>query len=312
MAEPKQIGYKRRKNLPDLETPNDLYTCASDGVPIRKWDEEYPTVLGAFLRQNGVSKDSRYGFWTNLHNIGARAGVRFDPKYRWLWDYQDGVICGNPRRTVRLDSLMDIVELEKIPEGDLREEALLIDLEYVESRQAIIRNDEVPTVDSVASTKVDFSGADLLFSKLEPYLGKIILGPPPGAIGSMEWIGLKVKNGLPVSIATYMLMLPETCEALRRLQSGKRHARLQPTEMLELKIELPPREEWGEIDRRIKLLRDDLLKARAQVEDVRVAIDQVFEGVRVPYVRPAVDAQAIAAKRATSPNRIAKKKATKD
>jgi hypothetical protein len=219
------------------------------------------------------------------------------------------VICGNASRTVRLDTVIDIVELTKVPEGDLKEEAQLIDLEYVESRQAIIREDEVPTVESVASTKVDLNGADLLFSKLEPYLGKIIIAPPAGAIGSMEWIGLKLKNSLPASAAAYLLMLPETCEALRRLQSGKRHARLQPTEMLELKIELPPREEWSEIDRRVRFLRDGLLTARAQVERVRAEIDQIFEGVRVPYVRPAIADQAIGAEAETSPIRTTKRKA---
>lgn len=265
-------------------------------------------MLGAFLRQDGASNDSRCGSWTNLRNIAGRVGFRLDPKYRWLWDYQDGVICGNPSRTVRLDTVIEIVELTKVPEGDLKVEAQLIDLEYVESRQAIIRKDEVPTVESVASTKVAFSGADLLFSKLEPYLGKVILGPPAGAIGSMEWIGLKVKDSLPVCVAAYLLMLPETCEALRRLQSGKRHARLQPTEMLEMKIELPPRDEWSEIDRRVRLLRYGLLKARAKVARVRVEIDLIFEGVRVPYVRRGIAGQAIGAEAATSPIPAAKMK----
>lgn len=286
MAEPNQIGYKRRKNLPDLETPNDLYVSGSDGIPARQWDEEQPSVLGAFLRRDHASNDSRIGFWTNLRNIGRRGGFRLDPKYRWLWDYQDGVICGNPQRTVRLDSLFEIVKLKKVAAGDLTEEAKLIDLEYVESRQAIIRMDDVPTVESVESTKVSFSGADLLFSKLEPYLGKVIIKPPAGAIGSTEWIGLNVKNDLPVCMAAYLLMLPETCETLRRLQSGKRHARLQPTEMLETKIELPPRDEWLEIDRRVRLRRDALLKARMKVGRMRADIDQIFKNVRVPYVRP--------------------------
>lgn len=285
LAEPRQIGYKRRKNLSDLETPNDLYVSSSNAVPMRDWDEKHPTVLGAFFRRQGVYNDSRYGFWTNLQNIAGRAGFRLDPKYRWFWDYQDGVVFGHPSRTVRLDTLLEIVDLKKIPEGELKQETQLIDLEYVESRQALIRKDEVPTVDTVASTKVAFAGADLLFSKLEPYLGKVILNPPPEAIGSTEWIGLKVKGGLPLCVAAYLLMLPETCESLRRLQSGKRHARLHPVEMLEMKIELPPREKWPEIDRQVKLLRYRLLKARAKVGRVREGIDQIFEGVRVPYIR---------------------------
>jgi len=51
MAEPKQIGYKRRKNLSDLEAPNDLYVSGADGIPVRRWDDERPTVLGARREQ---------------------------------------------------------------------------------------------------------------------------------------------------------------------------------------------------------------------------------------------------------------------
>lgn len=294
MAEPKQIGYKRRKNLADLETSNDLYVSTADGIPERQWDEKRPSVLGAFLRKGDpIISDPQMGFWTNLGNVGKRDGFRLDPKYRWMWDHQDGLICGKVAKAVRLDSLLDLVELKKIPEGDLAEEAKLIDLEYVESRQAIVREDDVPTVDSVESTKVAFNGADLLISKLEPYLGKIIIRPPAGAIGSTEWIGLKVKNGLPLSLAAYLLMLPETCEALRRLQAGKRHARLQPHEMLELRIELPPREEWGKINEQIERLRENQLKARVRVRDMRAQIDAIFEAIRSIHVKPRIDPTVI-------------------
>lgn len=34
------------------------------------------------------------------------------------------------------------------------------------------------------------------------------------------------------------MMLPEMCEAYRMLQSGKRHARLDPEELLELKVNI--------------------------------------------------------------------------
>jgi len=37
--------------------------------------------------------------------------------------------------------------------------------------------------------------------------------------------------------------------------SGKRRARLQLSAMLELKIELPQKDDWPKIDRRIRLLR---------------------------------------------------------
>ena len=286
MAEPKQIGYKRRKNLPDLIIANDLYFVEQDDVPCRDWREDRPSVLGALTRGEYSANDSRFGFWTSLDKIGLRHGFRLDPKYRWLWDFQGGVICGERSRSVCLNTAIEIVELPTVPAGELQEATSVIDLEYVESRQAITRKSAVPTLDSIESTKVSFRGADLVISRLEPYLGKIILKPPACAIGTPEWVGLKVKDDLPIHVAAYLLMLPETCEAFRRLQSGKRHARLKPEEMLELKIELPPRQRWPEIDANLRRLRYRLLKARIKVRRERADIDHVFDGIRTLPISP--------------------------
>lgn len=46
-------------------------------------------------------------------------------------------------------------------------------------------------------------------------------------------------SDIPPLVVAYLLMLPDLCEADRRLQSGKRHARFDPDEMLDLRVELP-------------------------------------------------------------------------
>ena len=70
----------------------------------------------------------------------------------------------------------------------------------------------------LGSDKVKFDGCDLAIAKLEPYLGKVILDPPADAVGSPEWIGLKLKAEIPKRLVAYLLMLPDMCEAYRRLQ----------------------------------------------------------------------------------------------
>jgi type I restriction enzyme M protein len=99
--------------------------------------------------------------------------------------------------------------------------------------------DDVPTVDAIGSDKVCFAGCDLVISKLEPYLGKIIMEPDAGWLGSTEWVGLSVTTDIPLIVVAYLLMAPSLCEAYRRLQSGKRHARFDPREFLNLKVQLP-------------------------------------------------------------------------
>ena len=266
MAEPLVVGYKRRKNLPDLPLPNPLYRESAGAVGRPE------SVLDAWEGRSGVSpKDPVFGFSTTLGAVVRRAGFRLDPKYRWLWDFQDGGCSGSFGGT-RVGSLVDLVELARVGKGELTEETLLIDLDQVESRQGIVRED-APRVDVLGSDRIRFAGSDLAISKLEPYLGKVIICPDQAAVGSTEWVGLKVRDGIPPLLVGYLLMLPRMCECLRRLQSGKRHARLDPEELLELTLDVPPRETWAELVATIEAKRAVILGLRVQERAVRGEID---------------------------------------
>jgi type I restriction enzyme M protein len=210
-----------------------------------------------------------------LRRIGPRSGLRLDPKYRWLWDYQHGIAIGDEDTAVPLSTILRLVELQLVQKGDLDEERRLVDLESVESRQAIV-SDEAPLVSEIGSNKVRFEGAEMVISKLEPYLGKIIITPDPQWIGTTEWIGLERVQDMPLNALAYFLMLPELCEAYRRLQSGKRHARFVPTEFFDLRVSLPQGEEWQELEARVLGGRAEIISLRERTHTVRAEIDQCF------------------------------------
>ena len=273
MAEPAYVGYKRRKGLPDLPQPNDLYQEDEDGN-IRR-GEDSDCVLNGYLSGSGVSCSPRFGFWTDLRRIGSRNGQRLDPKYRWLWDYLDGVAHGDPVEAVPLRTVMQLVQLPKVTKGELEEEAQLIDLEAVESRQALLRPD-IPIVTKIGSDKVTFGGCELAISKLEPYLGKILLEAPAESIGSTEWVGLRRENDMPLQVLAYILMLPDLCESYRRLQSGKRHARFNPEEFLDLKVQFPSDDEMHAIQTRIQEGRLRIIHLREEATHTRESLDTVF------------------------------------
>ncbi len=172
MAEPASLGYKRRKGLPDMVLRNDLFSLDSDGSVSHQW--EGLTVLNSFLE--GAEPDSRLGFWTDLRRVGTRDHLRLDPKYRWLWDYQGGVAHGKAGKAQPLRDVISVAKLPRLPKGELDRERALIDLESVESRQGLLR-DEVPVVGRTGSEKVSFEGCQLAISKLEPYLGKVLISP---------------------------------------------------------------------------------------------------------------------------------------
>ena len=151
----------------------------------------------------------------------------------------------------------------------------VVDLEYVESRQAIVSL-EPPTLDFIGSDKVRFVDCDLAISKLEPYLGKVMLNPMD-CLGSTEWVGLRCTTDYPILTTAYLLMLPDMCEAYRRLQSGKRHARFDPKEFLGLMVELPDESIATEIEKEIKNRRNQIFDTRSRARTVRESIDVLFD-----------------------------------
>ena len=272
MAEPASLGYKRRKGLSDMTLRNELFSLDSEGLMSHERGD--PTVLSSFL--GDAEPNPRLGFWTDLRKVGARDHLRLDPKYRWLWDYQGGVAHGRLGNVQPLREIVSIVKLPRLPKGELDRERPLIDLESVYSRQGLLR-DEVPLVDSIGSDKVSFEGCQLAISKLEPYLGKVLIDPPEGAIGSTEWIGLRPEAALPLEFVAHLLMLPDLCEAYRRLQSGKRHARFDSNEFLDLLVELPPSGEIARIQNQVESGRLDIVRLKSEAATVRSMIDSLFE-----------------------------------
>jgi len=87
---------------------------------------------------------------------------------------------------------------------------------------------------------------------------------------------MRRRTTTPLLVVTYLLMLPELCEAYRRLQSGKRHARLDPDEMLDLLVELPPKATLTTLAKELETRRGEILHYRREALAVRAAIDDLF------------------------------------
>ena len=82
--------------------------------------------------------------------------------------------------------------------------------------------------------------------------------------------------GLPLEFVAHVLMLPDLCQAYRRLQSGKRHARFDAKEFLDLLVQLPPPNEIARIQRKVVSGRLDIVRLRSEAATVRSMIDDLF------------------------------------
>jgi len=207
--------------------------------------EAPPSVLAAFRAGVGTSGSSRFGFWVRLSNAGARAGLRLDPKFHVLWSLKQGrVFEGYEGATVRVGDLLMAATRAKVVKGPLEEQRGLIELEDVEARTGRLLN--VTQVEEVGSDKIVFGDSEIAISKLEPYLGKVFINNPSLAwIGSTEWLTYQTASeDVDVDYVKHLLLLPSMLEAYRCLQSGKRHARFNERDFLDLQV---PRLSAGEI-----------------------------------------------------------------
>lgn len=278
MAEPQNIGYKRRKNLPDLKKDNDLYQEDEDGNVLTITPENPKTVLDYYRQYNPNCKPNlQLGFYVTIKDIVQRKTLRADPKYNWLWVIMHGIVPINPfcSTQMELSQFVHILKLEKISKSQLVDEKELIDLDSVLPRTGSYENSQY--VNEIGSDKNCFNNADILFSKLEPYLGKIIISPPQDAIGTTEWVGLKVEEPYKSNAVGFLLMHPKLCESYRMLQSGKRHARLDPEEMIQLTVKIDPNLFTDSLDKKIEINEKKIKELQNKINSLRCSIDTVFE-----------------------------------
>ena len=196
----------------------------------------------------------------------------------YLWVVRNGQVFDNADRFVELVDLLTPHHPSKLRKGGIPESRELIDLANVEGRMSIISG--VEEVDELGSDKIEFGDCDLAISKLEPYLGKVLVNDPEkNWIGTPEWLTYTISSRVEdIDYLRFLLLTPEMLEAYRCLQSGKRHARMTEADFLALRVP----EHSGEVQKSIadicKSKMEQLKNKRQEIEMLREEIDSVVYG----------------------------------
>jgi restriction endonuclease S subunit len=232
-----------------------------------------------------------HGFVSQSREIGRQLSLRVDPKFRLFWDIQKGLTVGattseqKPFRDLLLPYCPKMLQ-----KGALEEPRRIIDLADVEGRSSIILLDENGSdriVSEIGSTRVDFGDSDLVFCRLEPYLGKILLNDPGQQwIGTSEWIPLRVDRNrvLPIFLK-WLLLSPQFLNhgTFWKLRAGKRHARISERDLGSLYLPIPPIGVQKSLEPRLIELERLLtqkhrqLRTRAEVIDETLAAELEYQ-----------------------------------
>jgi Type I restriction modification DNA specificity domain len=221
-------------------------------------------------------------FSTSLSDVAERDHFRVGARYRSVWDTFDGRIfkgakIAYPR--VKLSRLIAPYAPKKLPKGDLEDEYVLIDLEDIEDRRGQIAREM--TVTSIGSDKIVFGDCDILFSKLRPYLGKVVINDKRKSyIGTTELLPFQTINGTNVEFVKYLMLSRDFLDMATRLMYGKEHPRVDAQDLLNLVVPNPPPPVQDEI---VRTLHEEVESKVDFIKTKIVPLQRVIETVFVRH-----------------------------
>lgn len=216
-------------------------------------------------------------FVAKLSNIGAQVFLRCDPKYRHFWDNKKGVSLNQKKHSnVKIKDVLLPYAKKTLQKGPLDDERPILELNDVESRTSIILQERI--VSEAGSTKLDFGDCDLVFNKLEPYLGKIVINDfKKKYIGTTEWIPLKLDNDkIQELYFKYILLLKDFLKSFWLLRSGKRHARISQIDFQNMLIPLVKVTKQQSIQASMTVLETKMLSFHHSISEPIDIIDDVL------------------------------------
>lgn len=238
------------------------------------------------IKNTKFEKKEFEAFTTDSFKIADQKFLRCGAQYRAFWDVHKGLLFENKTkyRIVKLGSVMELHKTKTLKKGILDKEYILLDLEDLEQFTGRVLNVD-KLVSEIGSDKILFGGADIIVSKIDPYLGYTFLNvQSKPLIGSTELLPYKVnkKLALPEYIK-YLLLSDEYIFSSSLMMYGKRHPRIHPLDILNIKIPLPDmdiqRKIISEIQKQEKIDEEAKEKIKGFRENInKIIFENLTEG----------------------------------
>ncbi|MEN6316156.1 MAG: restriction endonuclease subunit S [Clostridiaceae bacterium] len=142
---------------------------------------------------------------------------------------------------------------EKVNAGAITDDMWSLDLEDIEKDTGRIINKCQAAERKIAGDKVQFRKGQILYSKLRPYLKKVLVAPGDG-ICSSEMVPFVVYGNIDAQYLVYVLVSPHVDYVINSVTYGVKMPRVGTETMVNLLIPLPPLSEQKRIIAKIKEL----------------------------------------------------------
>ena len=168
---------------------------------------------------------------------------------------------------VRLGEICDYGKCENANPSQLQSDSWILDLEDIEKGTARILRFYTFSQRNSQSTKHIFKKGDVLYSKLRPYLNKVVIAPQDGFCTS-EILPLDFQGAYYNSFAQKLLMSPYFLSTVNMLTYGVKMPRLGKDDAVQILLPLPPLAEQKRIVEKIEAI----FKQADIIEENRLAL----------------------------------------
>jgi restriction endonuclease S subunit len=213
-------------------------------------------------------------FTTDFKSIGKQGSLRLDFGYRCFFDIQEANIFSN-KNSIKLKSILKPVETKKILKGELEKLEILVDIGNIERRfNNLISCEEV---DEIGSDKNVLQEGDIIIPKMQPRMGNFFLNlEHKRYIGSSELLEYKITTESRPHFIYYLFTTQKFLSDLAKLESGKTQRRVNPTDLLEIKIPYIPKFNQDQIVAEIEPTEKKIKELKNAIKKPQIIIDQVF------------------------------------
>ena len=151
-----------------------------------------------------------------------------------------------------LGDLCDYGNCTNVDTADIADSAWMLDLEDIEKDSGVVLQKVRKAERNAASTKHRFHKGQVLYSKLRPYLNKVVLADEDGYCTS-EILPLEFERNILPQYARYYLMSPAFLRYANKCSYGVKMPRLGTADGKKAIISIPPFEEQKRIVLAIEL-----------------------------------------------------------
>jgi type I restriction enzyme S subunit len=213
-------------------------------------------------------------FTIDFKSIGSQEFLRLDVGYRYFFDIQNAIVY-KFNNLVKLKYILKLLPTEKVSKGYLDDEEYLIDIGNIERRFNNLINLE--KVSEVGSDKNILQDGDIVIPKMQPQMGNIFLNTEHKRfLGSTELLEYSISEKYNHLFVYYLITSNKFLSDLAKLESGKTHRRVNPIDLLKIKIPLIPKSQQDQIVAQIEPIEKKIKELKANIRAPHEIINEVF------------------------------------